>query len=46
MRVYHAALINKNPKRKIGSLFVLEHYHNQTKISKKLWREIFSAIKR
>ena len=29
---------------KIASLLVLEHYHNQTEISKKLWREIFSAI--
>ena len=28
----------------MASLLVLEHYHNQTEISKKLWREIFSAI--
>ena len=42
--VYHAAFQNKNPERKIASLLNLEHYHNQTEISKKFWREIFSAI--
>ena len=36
MRVYHAALIIKILSGKIASLLVLQHYHNQTKISKKL----------